>query len=362
MNKIKFMKLAIDLAKQGLGRTQTNPVVGCAIVKNGKIVGKGFHEKFGKSHAEINALRMAGRKAKGSTLYVTLEPCVHSGKGKQTPPCVPAILKAGVKKVIVSMKDPNPNVSGKGILELQKKGISVKVGVLEKEAKELNQAYLKWIQTKGPWIVQKIGISANGMIWSEEQKKSWINGLETRTFAHKLRNTLDGILIGAKTATHDNPKLTCRIKHGRNPVRIVLDPKLEISENAKLLNQKGKTILVIGNNLSQKKKLKKKRFEKKFKIKIEFMELKSRNGIFNLKQVFKELGKKNLASILVEGGQILNTSLLNQKLADQVLIAVTPVIFQTGTYFVDVKKAKRLNLKIQKINKLGKDILIECRN
>ena len=199
---IAYMRLALNLAKKGIGKTSPNPVVGAVIVKDGRILGEGFHEFAGGNHAEINAIQQAGTRANGSTMYVTLEPCCHYGK---TPPCTEAIKKAGIKEVIISMKDPNPKVAGKGIKELKKAKIKVDIGILENEAKEINEVYVKYITTKIPFIMVKYAMTLDGKIASVCGDSKWISCDASRELVQKLRSQVDAILVGVNTVIKDNP-------------------------------------------------------------------------------------------------------------------------------------------------------------
>ncbi|HDK41642.1 MAG TPA: bifunctional diaminohydroxyphosphoribosylaminopyrimidine deaminase/5-amino-6-(5-phosphoribosylamino)uracil reductase RibD, partial [Nitrospirae bacterium] len=219
----KYMKKALALAAKGKGRTSPNPVVGAVIVKGKRIIAEGFHKKAGTAHAEIVALKKAGSKARGATLYINLEPCCHTDK--KTPPCTKAIIQSGIKKVVVAMKDPNPKVSGQGIRELKKAGINVEIGLMREEALKMNEAFAKFIKKKEPFVILKMAQSLDGKIATAKGESKWITGEESRKLVHRVRNEVDAVLVGIGTVKKDDPSLTCRIKGGRNPYRIIADSK-----------------------------------------------------------------------------------------------------------------------------------------
>ena len=233
MSKEICMQRALELAAKAKGKTSPNPMVGAVIVKGYRIISEGYHKKAGTPHAEIVALKKAGHKAKGATLFVTLEPCCHTDK--KTPPCTKAIIEAGIKKVIVAAKDPNPKVSGKGIRELRKAGIETEIGILRSEAQLLNEVFTKFITKKTPFVVLKIAQSLDGKIATAKGESKWITGKSARKHVHQLRSDLDAVLIGIETLKKDDPSLDCRIRGGRNPYRIILDSNLSIPLKSKVL-------------------------------------------------------------------------------------------------------------------------------
>lgn len=281
----KYMKLALELAKKGLGNVEPNPMVGCVIVKNGKIIGQGWHKKFGGPHAEINALKNCKVSAKGATMYVSLEPCCHFGK---TPPCVNAIIAAGIKKVVAAVKDPTKKVAGKGFAILKKAGIEVVVGICEKEAKELNAAFFKFAKTGKPYIIVKWAQSSDGFL-SRSDGKRWITNAASRKDVHKIRRRVGAILVGVNTVIEDNPMLTARPDRGRQPLRIVLGKASKLPKNCCLLKTAKKWPVYIFNGR-------------------------------NLNNVLARLGKMNVQQLLVEGGEKIITSFLKHKLADEIIV------------------------------------------
>ncbi|MEW6042255.1 MAG: bifunctional diaminohydroxyphosphoribosylaminopyrimidine deaminase/5-amino-6-(5-phosphoribosylamino)uracil reductase RibD, partial [Elusimicrobiota bacterium] len=245
----KYLRIALELAKKGAGFVSPNPMVGCVIVKNDKIIGRGYHCCFGEPHAEINAIRSVRSPLllKGSTMYVNLEPCSHTNK--KTPPCVPEIIKAGIKKVTLSMKDPNPQVNGRGISQLKSAGIRCQAGLLEKEARELNMSYIKWITKNTPYVISKWAMSIDGKIATKTGDSRWISSDEARKYTHKLRGEVDAVMVGIGTVLKDNPTLTSRIDDrqgrgcmGHQPLRVLLDPDLKVPLNANIINKDAGTI------------------------------------------------------------------------------------------------------------------------
>ena len=353
-NHNSYMKLALKLA--GKASPSPNPGVGCVIVKDSRIVGKGFHEKSGMPHAEIIALRNAGNKAEGAIMYVSLEPCCFYGK---TPPCTNAIIKAGIKQVVIACPDQNPAVSGKGISILKKAGIKIKTGVLEKEAIKLNEAFFKFVKTGTLFISIKAAISSDGKI-SYKGKKKWITGISARTYAHKLRAEHDAVLVGINTVLSDNPRLTTRHVRGKNPLRVVLDSKLRLPANSRVLSDKN--VLIVASKDYDKNK-KNMLIKKGYEILI-IGKNKKENKEINLTALMKQLGKKNITSLLVEGGQDIWSSALREHIADKAYLFFSPARIGKGKSFIKglntkEKIIKALKLKNIKETKTGKDLLIE---
>ena len=230
----KYIKHCFNLAKKGKGSVSPNPLVGAILVKNGKVIGKGYHKKYGSAHAEVNAINNSTEKVTGSTLYCNLEPCCHANK--QTPPCVPLIIEKKIKKVVISNLDPNKEVNGKGVKQLREAGIEVITDVLEDEGKDLNKFYFKYVKEKLPYITLKIAQSIDGKISVAKNKQTWLTGKESIKYVHKLRSEYDAVLVGAGTIKTDNPLLTVRNVKGRNPIRIIIDGKLNIPIKSKILN------------------------------------------------------------------------------------------------------------------------------
>ena len=344
----KYMQLALKLAAKGKGFTGPNPVVGAIIVKRGQIIGRGYHKKYGSEHAEVVALKQAGEKARNAIMYVTLEPCSHWGK---TPPCTERIIEAGIREVIIAMKDPNPKVNGISVLKSH--GIKTKVGILESQAKKLNEAYIKYMTTGRPFIIIKAAISLDGKIATLTGDSKYITCNESRRYVHKLRSESDAVLVGINTVLKDNPKLDVRLVKGKNPLKIVLDDKLRIPLNAHLLKEPEKLIIVTTNPLKRKLKQLQKRGIKiiEFEDKIE------------LKKLIKKLANMGITSILIEGGSQVITSAIKSKIVDKVILFIAPIFIGKGIELlgdVGVKSIKKvIKLKNVKIERIGEDIQVE---
>jgi diaminohydroxyphosphoribosylaminopyrimidine deaminase/5-amino-6-(5-phosphoribosylamino)uracil reductase len=387
MNDIYFMKKTLTLAARGKGRTSPNPLVGAVIVKGGKIIAADYHRKAGTPHAEVLALNKAGKRAKDATLYVNLEPCCHTEK--RTPPCTKAIIRSGIKKVVVAMIDPNPRVSGMGLKELRKSGIETVSGIMEAEAKQLNEAFIKYISKKNPFVILKIAQSLDGKIATARGESKWITGEKAREYVHKLRNEVDAILVGIGTVIKDNPSLDCRIRKGRNPYRIIVDSNLQIPLNAKVLKHgDGKTIIAtISSRPTLLKEItinspfvkggrrgiisKKEYADYQNKMKrlnhmgIRILTVKDKDGRVDLKFLMEELGRLEITSIMIEGGSSINASALSSGVVDKVMIFVGSKIIGGVDSISSVGgKSPALlkdsfNLKHLKINKIGEDVLLE---
>ena len=371
-----FMAMALDLARLGLGRTSPNPMVGAVIVKNGKIIGQGFHQKAGMAHAEVEALKNVGAgfprpilktiaggetpPLRNATLYVTLEPCCHHGR---TPPCVDAIIQAGIKHVVVGMKDPDEKVSGQGIRLLKKHGIKVTVGVMEKECRELNAAYIKHRQKKMPYVTLKMASTLDGKIALPSGDSKWITGEVAREMGHVLRDQHDAIMVGIGTIQKDDPQLTCRLggkkEAGRDPIRVVVDSQLSISPKAKILRQISVSPTWLATTLSEKD-VRVKNFEKKFsRVSFEILSCRSDKSKLDLKDLLKKLAERGVVSVLVEGGPTLVTALLKQKLVDRVVHFISPTYLGEGLSCInnlEIKKlTQRIGLKDVQVRLLGQD-------
>ncbi len=337
-----IISIALELAKQG--NPSPNPYVGAVLVKDGKIIGKGFHIRAGLPHAEIEAINSVKDKSKikGSTLYVTLEPCSHYGL---TPPCTDAILKYGIKKVICSVEDPTKKV--KGIEILRKKGVQVETGLLEKEARELNEIFFHYSKTNLPFVAVKVAMSKDKKI-GFIGKQTKITGSVVDLFVHKLRSKYDAILVGINTILIDNPELTSRVKKGKNPRRIILDPDLKTPITAKVLQDANVTIVTTNLANKQKKKLLEKKRVVVWTI--------GKNKI-NLKKLLKKLGKFGITSLLVEGGAKTHKEFLKSKLINKFYLFIsTRTLGNKNT--IPLFDGLKPKLKIKEKKKLGKDTLI----
>ncbi|MEG0772212.1 bifunctional diaminohydroxyphosphoribosylaminopyrimidine deaminase/5-amino-6-(5-phosphoribosylamino)uracil reductase RibD [Clostridium sp.] len=357
---IQYMKRALDLAKLGIGFTNPNPLVGAVIVKDGKVIGEGYHEVYGSHHAEVNAFKNATDDVKGATMYVTLEPCSHYGK---TPPCAMAIVEKGIKKVVIGLKDPNPLVSGKGIKILEDAGIEVVTGVLEEDGRELNEVFLKYITTKTPFCVMKTAMTLDGKIATYTGDSKWITGESSRKYVHELRHKLSGIMVGIGTIIVDDPMLTTRLDKikGSDPVRIVIDSTGKIPLDAKVLNLHSNAQTIIATtekaNADKIKSLKEKGAE------VIVTPLKS-NGV-DLSYLMGVLGEMKIDSILLEGGSKLNYSALEEGIVDKVNAFIAPKIIGGDNAKTPVggngKEYMReaITLSDIKIHNFHEDIMIE---
>lgn len=352
----KYMERALQLALLGEGGVNPNPLVGAVVVKDDKIIGEGYHKKCGGPHAEVFALEAAGEAAKGADIYVTLEPCSHYGK---TPPCAKKIIEMGIKRCIIASLDPNPLVSGRGIKMMEDAGIEVITGVMEKEAKELNRVFMKYISTKIPFLFLKCGITLDGKIASRTGNSKWITNEVAREKVQHLRNKYMGIMVGINTVLADDPSLTARIENGRNPYRIVIDPHMDIPLNSKFVNfDDEKSILVtsIENEDCEKAVLLREK-------KIELVFLKGRE--FKMIDILKALGAKGIDGILLEGGSYLISKAFGEGMIDGGEIFIAPKIlgdekavpFIRGFEFENI--ADGFQLENTKINVYGNNVSME---
>ena len=356
ISHMDYMAHALLLARQALGNVSPNPAVGVVIVRDGEIVGQGYTQPPGLAHAEIVALRQAGDKAKGSTLYVTLEPCCHHGR---TPPCTKSIIEAGVSEVHFATTDPNPLVNGKGRGELERNGIRTYAGEHEADAAELNEAYIKFITTGIPFVTVKFAASLDGKIATHTSESRWISGEESRKYVHYLRYTHDAVMTGVNTVLADDPSLVTTYTGNRpkQPVRIILDTHGRTPATARLFKQPGKTILVTGGIGSEEKDAYRQEGA-------DLLEMSAVSGRIELENLLKVLGSRSITSVLVEGGGTLLGSLFDRRLVDKVIGFIAPVIIGGETARSPVggsgiaKIADVLRLKRVKIERFGEDVMI----
>ncbi len=314
----KYMRMAIELAKNGAGGVNPNPMVGAVVVKNGEVIGRGYHKFFGGPHAEVYALEEAGKEAEGATIYVTLEPCSHYGK---TPPCAKKIIDMGIKKCFIGSSDPNPKVTGRGVAMLKEAGIEVVENVLKKECDEINQVFFKYIKTKIPYLFVKCGITLDGKIALSNGISKWITNSIAREKVQYYRNKFMGIMVGINTVLTDNPSLTARIENGVNPFRIIVDPNLQINEDCKVVknNEDEKTVIITSqknlfteNDENSEIQLKQKRLVEKNKVKFIFID----GEKFSFRKMLEEIGKSGIDSILLEGGETLISLAFEENVID----------------------------------------------
>jgi diaminohydroxyphosphoribosylaminopyrimidine deaminase / 5-amino-6-(5-phosphoribosylamino)uracil reductase len=349
MNDKDYINLAFKLAKKGKGLVSPNPLVGAILVKNGKVIGKGFHKKYGSEHAEVNAINNSKKNIAGSTIYCNLEPCCHHKK--QTPPCVPLIIKKKIKRVVISNIDPNKEVIGNGVKQLRNSGIEVTLGVLEREGKELNKFYFKIIQEKLPFITLKIAQSIDGKISTSKNKQTLLTGIASIKYVHELRSEYDAVLVGAGTIKSDNPLLTVREVKSRNPIRIIVDGKLSIPLNSKILNSTDAEKTWLFTSISANEKKIKQLSQKGIKI---FKINSSTKSYLSLKKILQTLVKNKITSLLVEGGADIFTQFIEEELYDEIIILEAPIILGNGVNSTNLKRLN--NLQLLKSERLGNEI------
>lgn len=309
-----WMEFATELAVRGLGHTAPNPAVGCVLVKAGRVVGRGYHRLAGLPHAEAEALADAGRRARGSTAYVTLEPCSHHGR---TPPCADALIAGGVARVVIGVRDPNPTVRGKGLRRLRAAGIDVTVGVLSVECTELIRGFTHWIENGAPWVELKLAATLDGRIAAHGGASKWISSAASREFVQRMRARADGILVGAGTVQRDDPRLNCRLPGARNPVRIVLDDKLVTPPDARVVRGRGECLIAASPTAmaSRRRRLEKAGAE------VLPIRVRGRQGWTRL---LRELGRRGMHELLVEGGSAVATSLIRARMVNSLTIFYNP--------------------------------------
>lgn len=353
----KYMRLAMQLAGNAIGRTSPNPLVGAVIVKDNRVVGCGWHRKAGTPHAEVHALNQAGELAQGADVYVTLEPCAHYGK---TPPCAKALVEAKVKNVYGGLLDVNPKVAGKGFKILEDAGIHVEYGFLQDELRKQNEVFFKWIEHKKPFVVLKAAMTLDGKIATATGQSKWITNETSRAYGYKLRDIYDGIMVGINTVIEDNPMLTSRVDGGKNPIRIVVDSSLKIDINVNVVQDKSAKTIVATTDKADKDKILKLQAQDVDVIVVD----KDENDKVDIEKLLDILGQQNICSILVEGGATLSGSFVAKKLVDKVYFFIAPKIIGgkeaktpvAGTGILNLQEA--LALKDIQIGKLEEDILI----
>ena len=313
-----YMQRALELAARGLGRTSPNPAVGAVVVRDGRVIGEGFHRKAGRPHAEIEALRGLKDSAAGATLYVNLEPCSHHGR---TPPCADAVIQAGIQRVVVGTRDPNPLVAGRGLRRLRRAGIQTRTGVLRQACERLNEDFRIFIRTGRPMVTLKLAASLDGRIATATGDSRWISGPASRRLVHQLRNRVDAVLVGAETVRSDDPQLTCRIRGGRDPVRVVLDSRLSISPQARICTQASQAPTLIATTRAGAKR--RRVFEQP---NVEVLSLAAAKGRVSLARLLQELAGRGLKHVLIEGGGQVAATALRERLVDKVLFFYGPIL------------------------------------
>jgi diaminohydroxyphosphoribosylaminopyrimidine deaminase/5-amino-6-(5-phosphoribosylamino)uracil reductase len=355
-----WMRRALDLAARARGRTSPNPMVGAVLVKDGQLIGEGFHAYAGSDHAEVAALRDAGPAARGATLYVSLEPCCHYGR---TPPCVEQILQAGIRRVVAACEDPNPAVSGKGIAALRAAGLSVDVGVLAEEAERLNEAFFTHVRTGRPFVTLKVAASLDGKIATRTGESRWITGESARRRVHQLRNEMDAVLVGIGTVLRDDPLLTTRlgIADQRDPIRMIVDNLARLPLRAKVVNRASTapTILAV-SQMAPRTKL-----EALEREGVQVIVVESSPRRVSLERLMEALGKRGILSVMIEGGAEINASALREGIVDKVLVFLAPTLIGGKSTPTAVggdgieSLSQAVRLRDVRIERFDGDILVE---
>jgi diaminohydroxyphosphoribosylaminopyrimidine deaminase / 5-amino-6-(5-phosphoribosylamino)uracil reductase len=355
-----YMRRALRLAEKGRGRTSPNPMVGAVIVARREIVGQGYHHRAGEPHAEILALDAAGARARGATLYVTLEPCCHTRK--RTPPCVPTLIHSGLKRIVVAMPDPNPLVKRRGVARLRQAGIEVSVGCLGEEAERLNEIYVHWVRTGRPFVIMKAAMTLDGKIATANGQSKWISGEEARRQVHRLRSQVDAVMVGIGTVLQDDPQLTARLvhRHARQPLRVILDSRLRIPLRARVLSQARQAGVLIATTRHAPPS----RIAALKQRGAEVLILPAEHGNVSLKACLTTLGRQGITSLLLEGGSEVNATALRSGLLDRLQLYVAPALLGGqdakgligGASPASISASWPLNdLQVQQV---GKDLLI----
>ncbi len=355
-----YMELALSLAKLALGQVSPNPAVGAVVVRDGEVIGQGYTQPPGFDHAEVVALKKAGEKARGSVMYVSLEPCCHYGR---TPPCTQAIIAAGISEVHLAMLDPNPLVAGRGIDALEREGIRTYVGEHEAEAKEIIEAYAKFITAGLPFVTVKFAVSMDGKIATKSGDSKWISGEESRKYVHTLRYTSDAIMAGVNTVLADDPRLTARYgatggTARRQPLRVIVDGWGRTPSTAQIFNEPGGVLLAVGQSCKPENR------EPLAQAGAELLELPSEGGLVDLAELLRALGKREITSVLVEGGGVLLGSLFDRGLVDKVIAFISPIIIGGMKARIAVagngvdKVVDAVKLERIRVEKFGEDLMI----
>ncbi len=352
------MQRCIELARKGACWVSPNPMVGCVIVRKGRIVGEGYHQRFGAAHAEVNALHDAGRAAAGATLYVNLEPCAHYGK---TPPCVDSILGAGVREVVIASRDPNPLVRGRGIRRLTEGGVRVRVGVLQRDAERMNERFFHFMQTGLPFVGIKLAQTLDGRIADGRGRSRWITGEAARTEAHRLRASYDAVLIGAETALRDDPQLTVRHVRGRNPIRVVLDGRLRVHERLQVCDTREAETIILTSERALRANPGRVRRLRDRGIRVSAI---GGTHALRIPAVLGELASYEIASILVEGGALTASAFIREHLAHRLHLFVAPALLGNGLAGIGLAGGTMrtiLRLDDVSVRPVGDDLLISAR-
>lgn len=353
----RYMRRALTLARKGVGRTAPNPAVGCVIVRDGRVVGEGWHRKAGTPHAEIHALQQAGRAAAGADVYVTLEPCSHYGK---TPPCSEALVAAGVRRVVVGMIDPFDQVSGKGIEQLRTAGIQVEVGLLEAACRDLNKGFIKYVTCGVPHVIYKSAMTLDGNIATVTGHSRWVSGEESRRYVHRLRDVCDAVMVGVDTILVDNPQLTVRHVRGRSPLRVIVDTHLRTPESVNLLTGPlaKKTIIATCETNP--------RVHRRYELQgATVMVCEELDGRVSIDDLLRKLGRFGIQTILLEGGSRLAGDMLKNGLIDECIFFYAPKVVGNGFSPFTLAGIENMNnairMEIKQVGMSGSDIIVHAR-
>ncbi len=352
---LKYMKKALTLARKGMGKTAPNPAVGCVIVRDGIIVGEGWHKKAGTPHAEINALNMAGNKANGADVYVTLEPCCHFGK---TPPCTDALIAAGVKRVVAGMVDPFLQVAGKGLQILRQAGIRVDVGLLEEQCRELNKGFIKAVTCGLPYIIYKSAMTLDGNIATVTGHSRWVTGEESRSLVHRIRSLSDAVMVGVDTILADNPQLNVRHVKGRDPLKVIVDTRLRTPESVNVLNGSGKTIIATCESNPE--------IHESYKNKgATLLVCREFDGRVEMRDLLHKLVQRGVHTILLEGGSRLAGNMLQNGFIDECIFFYAPKILGNGFAPFTIQGISTMDeailFNIKKIAMSGADLVVYAK-
>lgn len=357
MNDEDYMKLALELAQKGVGSVNPNPMVGAVIVKNDKVIGQGYHERYGELHAERNALKSCTDSPEGATMYVTLEPCCHQGK---TPPCTEAIIESGISKVVIGSSDPNPLVSGKGIQILKNHGIKIVKGVMKEECDALNFVFFHYIKTKTPYVVMKYAMTIDGKIATRTGKSQWVSSNQSRMYVQECRNRYSAIMVGVGTIIADDPRLTCRLEKGRNPIRVICDTNLRTPLQSLVVQSASqiRTIIATANTDKRRKQL-------YLDQGCEIIDVPLKGESIDLRILAEKLGECKIDSVYLEGGSAINWSALESGIVNRLQVFIAPKIFGGLTAKSPVAglgidlPMQAIALKQLKVSLVGEDVLLE---
>ncbi len=354
----KYMKRALTLARKGIGRTSPNPAVGCVIVKNGAVIGEGWHRKAGEAHAEINALAMAGAESRGADVYVTLEPCSHTGR---TPPCSDALIRAGVKRVVAGMLDPNPLVSGRGFAALKKAGIETSCGICEDDCRAVNLPFIKHVTTGIPYVTYKCAMTLDGNIATITGESRWISCEESRKYVHRMRSRMDAVMVGVDTIIADNPQLTVRHVRGKDPLRVIVDTRLRTPESVSVLNGELSSRTVIATTESNPRV-----HLRYLKQGVTIIVCEEFDGRVSMEDLLQKLGTMGVQSVLLEGGSRLAGTMLQSGLIDELVIFIAPKVigsngFAPFTLQGITSMSQAIKLDFTTVCRSGSDIVVTAR-